>query len=102
MLQLPVLILQLLQSLGFAAVHPAVLRLPAVIGLLCNAVLPTQLRRGQSSFSLLQNRDDLLFAMPCPFHLRFSFRVWRNSHSTWLTFRVLDHYRELQNEVDGK
>src|SRR6266849_3127088 len=93
MLQLPVLLLQLLQFLGFSAVHPTVLRFPAVIGLFRDAVLPTQLRCGQPSLSLLQDRDDLLFTMPCPFHLRFSFLGFgRNSHSTWHTFRGLGQY----------
>jgi hypothetical protein len=41
MLQLPVLIFQLLQLLGFAAVHPGVLRLPAVVSLLRDPVLST-------------------------------------------------------------
>src|ERR1700731_2320938 len=92
MLQLPVLVLQLLQLLGFSAVHTTVLRLPAVIGLLRDTVLPTQLRCAQPSFSLLQDRDDLFFTMPCPLHLRFSLPgFWRNSHFTWHTFRVLGH-----------
>src|SRR5207302_5230142 len=39
-LQLPVLVFQLLQPLGLAAVHPAVLRLPAVVSLLADPVLP--------------------------------------------------------------
>ena len=39
MLQLSVLVLQLLQLLGFTAVHPTVLRLPAVVRLLSDSVL---------------------------------------------------------------
>src|SRR6266478_4726632 len=98
MLQLPVLVLQMLQFLGFSAVHPTVLRFPTVIGLLRDAVLPTQLRCGQPSLSLLQDRDHLFFTMPCPLHLRFSLPgFWRNSHSTWHTFRGLGHREELEN-----
>jgi hypothetical protein len=69
MLQLPVLVLQLLHLLRVATLHPAVLRLPAVVGLLRDPVLSAQLRRCQPCFALLQDRDDLLFAMsrafPC-------------------------------------
>src|SRR5882724_1218932 len=100
MLQLPVLVLQMLQFLGFSAVHPTVLRFPTVIGLLRDAVLPTQLRCGQPSLSLLQDRDHLFFTMPCPLHLRFSLPgFWRNSHSTWHTFRGLGHYHKTRERI---
>src|SRR5262249_23559960 len=65
MLQLAVLVFQLLPPLGLAAVHPAVLRFPALVGLLRDVVLPTQIGRGQSCLTSLQDRDDLLFAVPC-------------------------------------
>src|SRR5438067_13340683 len=68
MLQLPVLVLQLLQLLGFTAVHPTILRLPAVVSLLRAPVLSAQLRRCQSCLALLQDRDDLLFAVSRAFH----------------------------------
>src|SRR3954462_11877619 len=71
MLQLPVLVLQLLHLLRVATLHPAVLRLPAVVGLLRDPVLSAQLRRCQPCLALLQDRDDLLFAMSC-LSLRFS------------------------------
>src|SRR5437763_6395885 len=68
MLQLPVLVLQLLQLLGFTAVHPTILRLPAVVSLLRDPVLSAQLGRCQSCLALLQDRDDLLFAVSRAFH----------------------------------
>src|SRR5207248_8768412 len=68
MLQLPVLVLQLLQLLGFTAVHPTILRLPAVVSLLRDPVLSARLRRCQSCLALLQDRDDLLFAVSRAFH----------------------------------
>jgi hypothetical protein len=66
--QLPVLVFQLLQFLGFATVHPSVLRLPAVVSLLRDVVLPAEIRRRQSCFALLQDRDNLLFAVSCSLH----------------------------------
>src|SRR5437762_8498143 len=68
MIQLPVLVLQLLRLLGFTAVHPTILRLPAVVSLLRDPVLSAQLRRCQSCLALLQDRDDLLFAVSRAFH----------------------------------
>src|SRR5215470_7831485 len=67
----------LLQPFRIAAVHPAVLRFPAVVGQLADAVLPGQLCCRQSCLALLQNRDDLFFAMSCTFHCAspFQFRM---------------------------
>src|SRR4030095_16588433 len=89
MLQLSVLVLQLLQLLGFTAVHPTVLRLPAVVRLLRDPVLPAQLRCCQSCLALLQDRDDLLFAVSRAFHCGSPLLVWENSHSRWSGFRGL-------------
>ena len=68
MLQLPVLVFQLLQFLRIPTVHPAVLRLPAVVSLLRDPVLSAQLRRCQSCLALLQDFDDLLFAVSLAFY----------------------------------
>src|SRR6266566_5148186 len=90
MLQLAVLVLQLSQLLGFSAVHPAVLRFPAIVGLFRDAVLPAQFRGRQPRLSLLQYRDDLLFTVSCAFHrVLLSPGLGRNSHSTWHLFRGL-------------
>src|ERR1700722_12465201 len=102
MLQLPILVFQMLQLLRFSAVHPPVLRLPAIVGLLRYPVLPAQFCRCQPGFALLQNPDDLFFAMACPFHCGSPFLGWekltfylvhflgatsvrlgQSNHSTW-------------------
>src|ERR1017187_6798629 len=67
--QSPILVLQLLQTLGVAEFHPAELALPAVVGLLADGVLADQLGHRQTGLGLLQDRDDLLFTESLPFHL---------------------------------
>src|SRR6266516_4756021 len=90
MLQLPVLVLQLLQLLGFTAVHPTVLRLPAVVSLLRDPVLPGQLRRCQSCLALLQDRDDLLFAR--------NVRAWQ---TVSLSVSAMGWIREMGSAATG-
>src|SRR5579863_7858714 len=68
MLQLAILVLQLLQLFGIPSFHATILGLPAVIGLLRDAVLAAQIRRAQSCFALLQDGNDLLWAVSCAFH----------------------------------
>src|SRR4029453_12293707 len=102
MLQLSVLVLQLLQLLGFTAVHPTVLRLPAVVRLLRDPVLPAQLRCCQSCLALLQDRDDLLFAVSRAFHCGSPLLVWENSHSRWSGFRGLGHLDRLTGASTGR
>src|SRR5580698_430256 len=69
LLQPPILVLQLLQTLGVAEFHPAELALPAVVGLLADGVLADQLGHRQTGVGLLQDRNDLLFTESLPFHL---------------------------------
>jgi len=83
-LQLPVLVLQLFHLLRVATLHPAVLSLPAVVSLLRDPVLAAQLRRRQPCFALLQNRDDLLFAVSRALHCGSPFLGWGE-----LTFYVV-------------
>src|SRR5512135_2512303 len=60
-LQLPVLILQLLQSPGLAQLQSAILRLPAVKAGTCDPVPPAQLSGFHSRLRFLQDGDDLFF-----------------------------------------
>src|SRR5690606_11161955 len=61
LLQATVLVLEVLQALGLADVHPAELRLPAVEGLLRHPKPPADLLRRGPSVDFLQRADDLLF-----------------------------------------
>src|SRR5438105_11211798 len=79
----------MLQPLRFAAFHASVLRLPAVIRLLGDAVLPAQLCRRQPGLSLFQNRDDLFFAMPLAFQFELLSEP-KDSHCMRYSFRGLD------------
>ena len=60
-LQTAVLVLQRLQPLRLAHVHPAELLLPAVERRRADPVLTAQIRRLHPSLALLQDPDDLLF-----------------------------------------
>src|SRR2546423_236552 len=80
MLQLPILVLQLFHLLRVTTLHPAVLRLPAIVSLLRDSVLSAQLGRGQSCLALLQDRDDLLFAVSRAFHCGSPLRALGRTH----------------------
>ncbi|AMJ61072.1 hypothetical protein AXW83_12930 [Bosea sp. PAMC 26642] len=60
-IQLGVLVLKLLQTLGFGHVHPSELRFPVVEGRLGDTVLARQIGGLRPGLMLAQNRDDLLF-----------------------------------------
>src|SRR4029453_12230991 len=77
----PVFVLELLQSLQLTELHPAVFRLPAVIGLLRNPVRATQVGNLPTRFAFLDDRQDLLVAEFAPFHRSSSER--RTSSYPW-------------------
>jgi hypothetical protein len=68
LLQPPVLILQLLQSLHLAQLHAAVLGFPAVVRLLGDAVRANQVGDLPPGFALADDRQDLLVGELAPFH----------------------------------
>ena len=77
-------------------------RLPAVAGLLRDPVLPAQLRRGQSWLALLQDRDDLLFAVSRAFHLRLSSSAFGRTHiPDWYSFRGLGQSKNILFQRDA-
>lgn len=68
-LQVRVLILELLQSLGLTDLHAAILRAPIVKRRITDPVLPAELRCAQPGLVLLQHADDLFFREPAPLHV---------------------------------
>jgi hypothetical protein len=59
MCQASILVLELLQPLHLTEVHAAEFRLPAIVGLLGNAVAATQVGDLPTGFALLDDRQDL-------------------------------------------
>src|SRR5439155_17725617 len=88
LLQPPVLILQLPQPSRFTDFQPAVLRLPAVVRLIADLVLPADLPHRQTRFHFLQNPNDLLLAESTLPHRSSSlgFYTPENSHLSWSSF----------------
>src|SRR5215813_5278913 len=68
MFQATVLVLDLLQALQLTELHPAVLRLPAVVRLLGDAVHATQVRDLAPGLAFFDDRQDLLVGELAPFH----------------------------------
>jgi hypothetical protein len=60
LLQLAVLVLKLLQPLGFGHLHAAEFPLPIVEGCLADPVLTAKIRRLRTRLVLLQNTDESL------------------------------------------
>src|SRR5207253_5313064 len=86
--QPPVLIFQLPQPSRFPDVQPAVLRLPAVVGLIADPVLPADFSHRQPRFHFHQNPNDLLLAESTFPHRSSSlgFYTPENSHFRWFSF----------------
>src|SRR5436190_18491330 len=77
-----VFVLDLLQPLHLAELHPAVLCLPAVIRLLTDPVRATQVGDLPPGFAFFHDRQDLLVRVCAPFHRssserRAPFYAWR-------------------------
>src|SRR4029453_5981143 len=76
-----VLVLELLQALPLPPLPPAVLPLPAVIGLVGDPVRATQVGDLPTGFAFLDDRQDLLVGEFAPFHRSSSER--RTSSYPW-------------------
>jgi len=89
LLQPAVLVLQLPQPPRLAHLQTPVLRLPPMVGLGTDAVLPANLFRLHPPFPFLQHPDNLLLRKPAPLHRESS--SWalipENSHFPWTSFR---------------
>src|SRR5262249_52302589 len=101
--QSAVLVLDLLQSLELAEFHPAVLGLPAVVGLLGDPVHATQVGDLPPRFALFDDRQDLLVGELAPFHRSSSerrasfygvadFRGQVTSEQGWFSYPKLPLY----------
>ena len=73
LLQPAVLVLQLPQPPRLAHLQTPVLRLPPMVGLGTDAVLPANLFRLHPPFPFLQHPDNLLLRKPAPLHRESSF-----------------------------
>lgn len=67
-LEAPIFYLELLQPLGLGELHASELRLPAVEGLLADAVFGDEFRGSKAGLDLLQDLDGLLFGVALSLH----------------------------------
>lgn len=82
LLLLRVLVFQGLQAFGVGHVHAATLRLTIIQRRFRNPVLAGQVARLRTRLVPAQNRDDLIFREPLPFHLS-ALQARPDSNSRW-------------------